>query len=188
MFRNWRYINDEISDRNALVDSFGPLFRRFCGRIDELRSRIMPMRNANERSPLDAAINGLGERSVERYFAGSAPAVSILPKRESELPLVPGWARNDARFGPGERARRREPRNSTDTPVFVTVLQPVGHEGRPPRIVDVSRSGMKIRMAEFLPPVALVLIRFGALHVVANVHRTGNEPEFLTGVEICQVV
>jgi hypothetical protein len=68
----------------------------------------MPMLNADERSPLAAAINGPGER----YFAGSAPAVSIPPKRESELPLVPGSARNDARFGPGQRERLREPRSA----------------------------------------------------------------------------
>lgn len=149
----------------------------------------MPMLNADERSPLDAAINGLGELSIERYFAGSAPAVSIPPKRETALPLVPGSARNDARFGPGQRERRREPRISTDAPAFVTVLNPVGHERCPARIVDVSRNGAKIRIAEFLSSGALVLIRFGALHAVGNVrHCTGNEPEFLAGVEICRIV
>jgi hypothetical protein len=149
----------------------------------------MPMLNADERSPLDPAINALGELSIERYFAGSPPAVSIPPERETELPAVPGPARNEARFGPGQRERRREPRISTDAPVFVTVLNPVGHERCPARIVDVCRNGMKIRIAEFLPPGALALIRFGALHVVGNVrHCTGNEAEVLAGVEICRIV
>ena len=128
----------------------------------------MPMLNADERSP----VNALGELSIERYFAGSRPAVSILPERESELPAVPGSARNEPRFAPGKRERRREPRINTDAPAFVTALNPVGHERCVARIVDVSRNGMKIRIAEFLSPGALVLIRFGARHVAGNVrHR-----------------
>lgn len=193
MFRNWRYINGEISDRNALVDCFGPLFRRFLGALifgrgDELRSWIMPMLNADERSPLDAAIKGLGELSVERYFAGSAPAVSIPPKREGELPLVPGSARNDARFGPGQRERRRELRISTDAPAFVTVLNSFGHEECPARIVDVSErhedpdrgisSSRRARTHSFRR--ALHRRQCEALHR----KRTG----VLAGVEICSIM
>lgn len=57
----------------------------------------MPMLNADERSPLDAAIKAVGELSIERYFAGSPPAVSIPPERESALPAVPGSARHGTR-------------------------------------------------------------------------------------------
>jgi hypothetical protein len=142
------------------------------------------MQNAIVRTRLEGALTALTELSLERYL-GTHPATgTTLLEDESAAVREDG-----EEVMPPEFERRREPRIPTDAPAFVLVLNPVGYERRPARVLDISRNGLKITTGEFLPPGALIFVRFGGMHVVGSVrYCVGESPDFQMGVEISQMV
>jgi PilZ domain len=142
------------------------------------------MLDANVRARLEGALTALTELSVERYLGTPTTIGTNLLEDETAVMREDGGD-----VIPSELERRREPRIPTDAPAFVLVLNPVGYERRPARVLDISRNGLKIRSGDFLPPGALIFVRFGGMHVVGTVrYCVGEGPDFQMGVEISQMV
>jgi hypothetical protein len=142
------------------------------------------MLDANVRARLEGALTALTERSIECYLGTpTAAGIDLLDDTAA------GVRDGGADLVPPESERRREPRIPTDAPAFVLVLNPVGYDRRPARVLDVSRNGLRISSGEFLPPGALIFVRFSGMHVVGNVrYCVGESPAFQMGVEISQMV
>ena len=60
---------------------------------------------------------------------------------------------------PEDKERRRHPRVSADDPASVKLLNPPWSGPLEARVLDISREGLKLRVAEFLNPGSLVQIR-----------------------------
>jgi len=85
----------------------------------------------------------------------------------------------------GSRAgseRRQDLRVATDEPARMKVLQPPG-PGAEIRVLDVSRSGFKIALPEFLAPGTIIQIHMKAVIAFAEVrHCARSGDEFQAGV------
>jgi hypothetical protein len=121
------------------------------------------------------------DNDLERYLRGSGDNVDDLeahietcPSCRNRLACHAKFASSRAWLSPlrsirGEKDQRREPRIATDQTGSMRILSPLTTNRENVRILDVSKSGMKVRVPSPVAMGAIVQVRVKNTHVLGEV-------------------
>lgn len=140
-------------------------------RDEELELYALGRLSAGQASQVESHITECGE------CGGRLPRVFKFPERLAELSRVQS------------ADKRREPRIATDDPASIQVINPVSAEQWDVRVINVSKSGMRVRTAKFLDLGCHVKIRLKEMIAFGIVcYCVKAEEEFHAGIKLHQVL
>ena len=148
-----------------------------------------PGRHASDQQLEDYVHGRLDEgetHAVESHLAGCAQCLSRLAETVKFFLKLSTLKLEDGRAA---REKRREPRFSTEGSATVKLLDPLNLEGSPVEIINVSRSGLKLRSHRRLTVGSIVQVRLKDTFILGEVRYCKPcSEDFCAGVQIYDVV